>query len=150
VYPGGTFRAAGGYDGFAEKRDTFLEAQARERDAVANQVRRETEWLGRKAAARTRKARSRSEAAMDRPAELAELNYRTAASNSAGIDFAGTGRQTKKLVAAQGIGKSLGGRSLFSGIDLTLSPGTKLGLLGPNGSGKSTLLRVLGKQLDPD
>jgi ABC transport system ATP-binding/permease protein len=149
VYPSGTFRAAGGYDGFAEKRDDFLEAQARQRDAVANQVRRETEWLGRKAAARTRKASSRIEAAMDRREELAELNYRTAASNSAGIDFAGTGRQTKKLVSAKGISKALGGRSLFNGLDLTLGPGTKLGLLGPNGSGKSTLLRVLGQQLDP-
>lgn len=150
VYPGGTFRAAGGYDDFAQKRDDFLEAQARQRDAVANQVRRETEWLGHKARARTRKASSRIEAAADRREELAELNYRTAASGSAGIDFAGTGRQTKKLVVTRGIGKSLGGRSLFGGLDLILGPGTKLGLLGPNGSGKSTLLRVLGKQLDPD
>ena len=31
---------------FADKRDQFLEAQARQREAVANQVRRETEWLG--------------------------------------------------------------------------------------------------------
>jgi ATP-binding cassette subfamily F protein uup len=150
VYPGGTFRAAGGFDAFAEKRDAFLESQARQRDAVANQVRRETEWLGRKAAAQTRKASSRIEAAMERREELAELNYRTAAAGSAGIDFAGTGRQTKKLVVAEGVAKSLGGRPLFSGIDLTLGPGAKLGLLGPNGSGKSTLLRVLGKQLEPD
>jgi len=150
VYPGGTFRAAGGYDDFAQKRDDFLEAQARQRDAVANQVRRETEWLSHKARARTRKASSRIEAAADRREELAELNYRTAASGSAGIDFAGTGRQTKKLVVTKGIGKSLGGRSLFGGLNLILGPGTKLGLLGPNGSGKSTLLRVLGKQLEPD
>jgi ATP-binding cassette subfamily F protein uup len=150
VYPGSFFRTDGGYDTFADKRDQFLEAQARQQEAVANQVRRETEWLGRKAAARTRKASSRIEAAMDRREELAELKYRTASAGTAGIDFVGTGRQTKKLLTATGIMKSLGGRPLFRDIDLILSPGMRLGLLGPNGSGKTTLLRVLAGELDPD
>ncbi len=150
VYPAGVFRATGGYDDFADKREAFLEAQARMRDAVANQVRKETDWLGRKAAARTRKASSRIEAAHDRRAELAELDYRTAAAGTAGIDFAGTGRQTRKLLTAEGLTKSLGGRELFRGINVLISPGMKLGLLGVNGSGKSTLLKILAGQLAPD
>ncbi|MDY3559915.1 ABC-F family ATP-binding cassette domain-containing protein [Gemmata sp. JC673] len=150
VYPGGSFRTAGSFDDFADKRDAFLEAQAKLRDAVANQVRRETEWLGRKESAQRRKSRSRIGEAAARRDELAELNYRTAAAGQAAIDFAGTGRQTKKLITAAGIGKALGGRSLFSGIDLILSPGTRLGLLGPNGSGKSTLMKVLAGELAPD
>lgn len=150
VYPGGYFRADGGYDTFADKRDQFLDAQARQREAVANQVRRETEWLGRKESAQRRKSRSRIGEAADRRAELADLNYRTAAGSAAGIDFVGTGRQTKKLLTATGIGKSLGGRQLFTGLDLVLTPGMRLGLLGPNGSGKSTLLRVLAGELEPD
>src|SRR5439155_9051497 len=56
VYPGGFFRAPGSYDVFVQRRAEFLETQARRQESVANQVRRETEWLGRKAAARTRKA----------------------------------------------------------------------------------------------
>jgi ABC transport system ATP-binding/permease protein len=150
VYPTGTFRVAGSYDDFADKRDEFLEAQAKQRDAVANQVRRETEWLSRKESAQRRKSRSRIGEAATRRDELAELNYRTAASGVAGIDFSGTGRQTRKLLTATGISKSLGGRSLFSGLNLELGPGTKLGLLGPNGSGKSTLLRVVAGELEPD
>jgi ATP-binding cassette subfamily F protein uup len=51
---------------------------------------------------------------------------------------------------AEGISKSLGGRLLFSGIDLTLVPGSCLGLLGPNGSGKTTLMQVLTGALDAD
>jgi ATP-binding cassette subfamily F protein uup len=143
VYPTGYFRVAGSYDGFVERREEFLEAQARQQESVANQVRRETDWLGRKAAARTRKAGFRIDEAARRREELEELKYRNASTGPAGIDFAGTGRQSHKLLTAAGIARSLGGRSLFSGLDLTLSPGTKLGLLGPNGSGKSTLLRVL-------
>jgi ATP-binding cassette subfamily F protein uup len=150
VYPGGAFRVATGYDDFAEKRDEFLEGQARQQQAVANQVRRETEWLGHKAQARTRKASSRIEAAGRRREELEELKYRTAAAGSAAIDFASTGRQTRKLLTATGVAKALGGKPLFSDIELILSPGMKLGLLGPNGSGKSTLLRVLAGQSEPD
>jgi len=143
IYPAGYFRSAGSYDEYADRRDAFLEGQARRQEAVANQVRRETEWLGHKARARTRKASSRIEAAAQRREELAELKQRTAAAGTAGIDFVATGRQTRKLLTAAGIAKSLGEKPLFSGIDTTLSPGTKLGLLGANGSGKSTLLRVL-------
>src|SRR4029077_6848712 len=61
-----------------------------------------------------------------------------------------TGRQTRKLLVATGIAKALGGRPLFAGLDLMLTPGTKLGLLGPNGSGKSTLLRVLAGETEAD
>src|SRR5581483_3839577 len=68
----------------------------------------------------------------------------------AGIDFVATGRQTRKLLTAASIGKSLGGKSLFSDLDVMLTPGIKLGLLGPNGSGKSTLLRVLAGEIAPD
>jgi ATP-binding cassette subfamily F protein uup len=150
VYPGGYFRAPGSYDEFAVRREEFLEAQARRQESVANQVRRETEWLGRKAAARTRKAGFRIDEAARRREELEELKYRNAAAGAAGIDFVATGRQTRKLLAAAGVAKSLGGRPLFAGLDLVLSPGTKLGLLGPNGSGKSTLLRVLAGELDAD
>src|SRR5439155_11937395 len=45
AYPGGVFRSAGGYDEFADNRDRFLDGQERQRAAVANQVRKETEWL---------------------------------------------------------------------------------------------------------
>jgi ATP-binding cassette subfamily F protein uup len=150
VYPGGFFRAPGSYDDFAARREEFLEAQARQQQAVANQVRRETEWLGRKAAARTRKAGFRIEEAGRRREELEELKYRNAAAGTAGIDFVATGRQSRKLLAAAGLGKALGGRPLFAGLDLLLTPGTKLGLLGANGSGKSTLLHVLAGTLAPD
>ena len=150
VYPTGSFRAPGSYDEFAEKREAFLEAQARQQESVANQVRRETEWLGRKAAARTRKASSRIEDAYQRREELQELQYRNASTGPAGIDFVGTGRQTRKLLTVLGAGKSVPGRPLFSGLDLLLTPGSKLGLLGPNGSGKSTLLRVLSGDIAPD
>ena len=150
VYPAGVFRATGGFESFADKKARFLEAQAKEHAALANVVARETDWLAHKAQARTRKAQSRIDDAHMRQASLAELNQRTQNNGPAGIDFVGSGRQTKKLVTAQGITKSLGGKALFGPLDLLLLPGMKLGLLGANGSGKSTFLKVLAGELEPD
>jgi len=149
-YPEGYYRAPGSYDDFADRREEFLAGQAAQQERVANQVRVETEWLGRKAAARTRKAGSRIDDAAQRRVDLAELKARNAAAGAAGIDFVATGRKTRKLLTATGLTKSLGGRRLFQGVDVALSPGTKLGLLGANGSGKSTLLRVLAGLVEPD
>jgi ATP-binding cassette subfamily F protein uup len=150
AYPDGYFRAPGNYDQFAERREEFLEGEASRQESIANQVRRDTEWLGRKAAARTRKAGYRIDEAARRRDELQDMKERNAATAAAGLDFVATGRQTRKLLTATGIGKSLGGRPLFGGLDLLVSPGSKLGLLGPNGSGKSTLLRVLAGEAPPD
>jgi ATP-binding cassette subfamily F protein uup len=151
AFPGGSFRAAGSYDQFVERREAFLEGQARRQESVANQVRRETEWLGRKAAARTRKGGARVDAADRRREELDDLKYRNASQGPAGIDFVATGRQTRKLLTAVGLAKSVGaGRQLFADLDLALTPGIKLGVLGANGTGKTTLLRVLAGESTPD
>ena len=66
------------------------------------------------------------------------------------IDFTATDRRTKRLVAAEGVSKELGGRTLFRDLSFTLAPGTRLGLLGLNGTGKTTLLRILAGELQPD
>lgn len=150
AYPQGTFTVEGRYSEFLRRRGEFLEAQAREEQALAGKVRQDLLWLGRGAQARRTKAKGRIEDAGERMAELKDLRQRNAPNKAAGIDFTSTGRQTRNLLVAKGIAKSLGDKPLFSGLDLTLSPGSCVGLLGPNGSGKTTLIRVLTGELEPD
>src|SRR6476661_7203421 len=115
-----------------------------------SQVRREIEWLRRGAKARTTKAKGRIQQAGRMMDELADLKKRNAPSSAAAIDFTGSGRQTRKLLTTKKVSKAYDGRTLFSNLDLVLSPGSRLGLLGPNGSGKSTLIRLLTRELAPD
>jgi macrolide transport system ATP-binding/permease protein len=45
---------------------------------------------------------------------------------------------------------SFDGRPVLDGVDLTVAPGHRIGLVGENGSGKSTLLACVAGQLTPD
>ncbi len=149
AYPEGIFRVEGGYSQFLEKKEAFLRAQSSRRESLANQVRREVEWLKRGAKARTRKSKARIDEAGRLMRDLSHLEAR-GVKGVAQIDFTGTDRHTKRLVSAKAIGKELGGRRLFGDLSFTLTPGTRLGLLGRNGTGKTTLLRLLAGELEPD
>ncbi len=150
VYPEGFFSVSGSYSFFLEKRADFLEAQKAQQVALASIVRREAAFLKSNSKAQRTKSKSRIDEAYRLKDELRELNQRNTQSATAGIEFDGTGRKSKKLLEAKGLAKSFGNKLLFRDVSLLLSPGTRLGLLGSNGSGKTTLIRVLTGDLPPD
>jgi ATP-binding cassette subfamily F protein uup len=149
LYPEGLLTVEGSYSQFLERKADFLSAQEQLQETLANRARRELEWLRRGAKARTRKSQARIDATGRLMESLDEVRARNV-QQTARVDFTGSNRKTKRLLALDAVGKGAGERTLFQDLSLTLSPGDKLGLLGQNGSGKTTLLKLLNGELAPD
>ncbi|NOX79690.1 MAG: ABC-F family ATP-binding cassette domain-containing protein [Deltaproteobacteria bacterium] len=143
AYPDGFLRVEGKYSEFLEKKEAFLAGQQQRELRLSNRFRRETEWLSRGPKARSTKAKYRIDDASRLQEELKRVQARNRAQGKVRIDFDATNRKTKKLLEGRGLAKAYGDRTLFSGLDLVLSPGRRLGLLGQNGCGKSTLMQIL-------
>ena len=58
--------------------------------------------------------------------------------------------RSRGALAARSISKSFGDTVVLDRVSLTVTPGSRIGVVGPNGIGKSTLLRVLAGLEPPD
>lgn len=145
AYPQGIFGIKGTYANFLEKKEEFLQGQLQQERSLASKARRELEWLRSNPKARTTKSQSRIDQAHEILGELADVQKRNTQTKAA-IQFTSSERDTRKLLVAKNICKEIHGKPLFKGLDFTLSPGTRIGLMGPNGSGKTTLLKILANE----
>ena len=59
-------------------------------------------------------------------------------------------RLGSKVATLHNVGKSYGGAVVLRGVNASLQPGARIGIVGPNGSGKTTLLRMIAGHLEPD
>jgi ABC-2 type transport system ATP-binding protein len=57
---------------------------------------------------------------------------------------------TDLAIAAHGLRKSYGDRTVLDGVDLAVPEGTVFSLLGPNGAGKTTVVKILSTLISPD
>lgn len=149
LYPQGMFAIDSKYEEFLLRKEEFMKAQIEQQRRVASKARKELDWLSRSPKARTTKSKARVEDAHALLQELGAVKQRNTLKRAT-VDFSASERETRKLLAAKNLAKSVGGKLLFKNLDLLLSPGTRLGLMGPNGSGKTTLLKILGGELAPD
>jgi len=149
-YPDGFLSVNGPLSDFFERREAYLQEQDAQRRALANEVRREIEWLRRGPKARSSKAGYRIDEAHRKIGELSEAKRRHDSETKLEIDFAASGRRTHDLITARGVAKTLGGRLLFDALDAHVRPGTILGIAGDNASGKTTLLKVLADEMRAD
>jgi len=148
VYADGLLFVSGNYSTFLQAKEDYLEAQGKRQESLSNRVRTEIEWLRRGPKARTTKSKARIDNAEEMIGELAELNARGRV-NTASIDFSSTERRTKRLMELEDIEYTIGDRTLFTGLQLMVKPGVRIGLVGPNGSGKTTLLRLMRGDAQP-
>jgi ATP-binding cassette subfamily F protein uup len=148
IYADGLLRVQGSYSKFIEARGAYLDSQSRLEESLRNRVRTEIDWLRRGPKARTTKSKARIDSANQLIGQLKEVSSRGQTS-TAGIDFAATDRQTKRLVELEDIAIKLGDRTIVEHLNFLIANGTRVGLVGPNGSGKTTILRLLTGELEP-
>jgi ATP-binding cassette subfamily F protein uup len=148
-YPEGLFVSDGNMSNFLEHKEAFLKAQEQQARGMASVMRDELAWLRTSPKARTTKSRSRIQRAYELMEDLGEIQKRNLVTK-VDLEFSASERQTRKLLTGTNLSKSLGGKLLFKGVDLKLSPGTRLGIVGKNGTGKTTLLKVLAGMLPQD
>ena len=140
-YKTGLFISNGSMETYHTRKQEFLQSQLQYERGLASQARGEIAWLKKSPKARTIKSRSRIQRADDLISELSDVKARNKI-KKIDIEVSASDRATKKLLVGKNLSKTLG-KELFKGIDIVLSPGTRLGIAGKNGTGKTTLLKIL-------
>ena len=141
---GKTCSYAGNYTDYLlakAERDAASEASEHKRQMF---LRRELDWVRRAPSARRTKSRDRVE-------HYYEVAGRKPPELDRDVDLVippppPLGNRTVELVE---VGMELGGKRLFSGLNLNFAGGQRLGITGRNGLGKTTLLRLLLGELQP-
>ncbi len=125
--------------------EDYLEAKAlrQEQTALAESNRRrmlrqELAWLRRGAKARSTKQKARIQRYEELEAQGPPERHKEIA-----FEIPSPRRLGKIILEAENVSRTVGGRTLFQGVDLILTAGMRVGIVGPNGSGKTTLIRVL-------
>lgn len=148
-YPEGLFISEGNMESYKASKEAFLSGQLEQQRSLSSTVRDEIEWLRKSPKARTTKSRSRIQKANALIDELADVVERNK-TFKVDIDFTASERETRKLLTGKNLTKSIGPKELFKGVDVILSPGTRLGIVGKNGTGKTTLLKILAGEIAQD
>lgn len=135
---------AGNYSAYMEaKAEEFARAERAEATRQ-NLLRREMDWLRRQPKARTTKSKSR----IDRANELLDQKP-PEADPLVRLMIPSGPRLGGKILEAEKVSHSLGGRELIRNFSMTLVAGDRVGIVGRNGLGKTTLLRLLLREVEP-
>ena len=108
-------------------------------------LKEEINWIRRGPKARGTKAKSR----IQRFEEIRDKKA-FAADKIMELDLDSAARLGKTILEITNLAKAYGDKVLFKGLDLSLLPGDRIGILGPNGSGKTTFLKILLGKLKAD
>ncbi|MBO6102874.1 MAG: ATP-binding cassette domain-containing protein [Opitutales bacterium] len=136
-----------GYSEFIRRRDELLEAQERNNAVFDKHLAQEEAWLRKGVKAR----RTRNEGRVRELMKLREI--RRARRTRQGVLSLGAQEALKsgrKVLDAEGLGVSFGGRKIVGNFSTTIFSGDKIGIIGRNGVGKTTLLNALLGRLKPD
>ncbi len=141
----------GNYSSYSElKRErlvreaTAFELQQKEIARLESVLRRYTAL-----SARNNKFARRAEDVRKKLARVERLEKPALARRSIGFSLPAADRSGDRVVILEDVAMRFGGRSLFSGVRLSIRRGEHVGIVGRNGVGKSTLLHVITGRIRP-
>ena len=130
----------GNYTSYVKQRDEMLRLQAENYDRQQQEIKKLEDFVARyHAGQRHQEAKSREK----QLAKMVRINKPKIESNKMRLKIDSAMTSGNIVMDLQGIGKSFDDKVLFSGLDLLVESGDKIGLVGPNGAGKTTLLRMI-------
>jgi len=124
-----------------EEQETLRATEGHKREQL---IKKELAWLRTGAKARTRKSKSRINAAYDLMAQPKERA-------KAEIDIAiGSKRLGSKIIEMRDVSKSYDKHRLIDDFTYILKRDDRIGIIGANGAGKTTLLEIITNRIKPD
>jgi ATP-binding cassette subfamily F protein uup len=139
----GLYSYDGAYEEFTERKLERIRLRQATEDRRTNLLVRELEWLRRQPKARGTKAQARVQRAENLIDGRIEVEGKSLQGTNDKLKFRAESRVGDLVLEARGLAKAYDGRTIFSGVDLTVFPKDRIGVLGPNGTGKTTLLKIL-------
>ena len=131
----------GNYSSWLEQKDKELKGQDKQEEDRQKQIERELEWIRQSPKARQAKNKARIKAYENLVGQ--EKDYDVGVAK---IVIPDGPRLGGIAIEINHLTKSFGDRVLFNDFDVTIPPGSIVGIIGPNGVGKTTLFKMITGQ----
>lgn len=135
----------GNYSSWLEQKRERLSREEKGESKRQKTLERELDWIHMSPKARQAKGKARLTAYE----KLLGQEYEQARENLE-IYIPSGPRLGDVVIEFEGISKGYGERLLIDNLNLSIPPGSIVGVIGPNGAGKTTLLRLITGQEQPD
>jgi len=135
----------GNYSSWLEQKKDRLAHEEKGESRRQKTLERELEWIHMSPKARQAKGKARVTAYE----KLLSQEYEQRRENLE-IYIPPGPRLGNRVIELQGVKKAFGDKLLIDDLNLSIPPGSIVGVIGPNGAGKTTLLRLITGQEKPD
>jgi sulfate-transporting ATPase len=135
----------GNYSSWLEQKRDRLEHEEKSESRRQKTLERELEWIHMSPKARQAKGKARVTAYE----KLLSQEYEQVRENLE-IYIPPGPRLGNRVIELNGVSKGYGDNLLLDDLNLSIPPGSIVGVIGPNGAGKTTLLKLITGQEQPD
>lgn len=150
VFQHEVYSYSGNYTVYAQKKAQVRAAQLRAYMNQQQEIRHQEEVIAKLKSFNREKSVKRAESRekmldkierLDKPVEeLTDIHLHLEPCITSGND----------VMKIEGLSKSFDGKTLFAGVDISISRGERVALIGNNGTGKTTILKIINEMLPAD